>query len=84
MSGFTAWCFIYPQDRIKTILQSGTGTGNGSENNRNIKNIINTIYKSGGLKQFYSGFSWAAGRAILLQSGTFCMMEYLNEYTKKY
>ena len=84
MSGLTAWCFIYPQDRIKTILQSGTGTGTGSENNRNIKNIINTIYKSGGLKQFYSGFSWAAGRAILLHSGTFCMMEYLNEYTKQY
>ena len=74
ISGLTAWIFIYPQDRIKTILQSSSR----SENNRNIKNIINTIYKSGGLKHFYSGFSWAAGRAILLHSGTFCMMEYLT------
>ena len=82
ISGLTAWLFIYPQDRIKTILQSGTGSG--TTNSGSIKHIINTIYKDGGLKQFYSGFSWAAGRAILLHSGTFCMMEYLSEYTNTY
>ena len=80
LSGLTAWIFIYPQDRIKTILQSASGTTNSVS----IKHIINTIYNSGGLKQFYSGFSWAAGRAMLLHSGTFCMMEYLNEYTNNY
>ena len=74
ISGITAWIFIYPQDRIKTILQSSSR----SENNKNIKNIINSIYTSGGLKQFYNGFGWAAGRAVLLHSGTFCMMEYLT------
>ena len=72
ISGITAWLFIYPQDKIKTIMQSE------KENNRNIKSIINSIYKSGGIKQFYKGFSWAAARAILLHSGTFCMMEMLN------
>ncbi len=82
VSGLTAWLFIYPQDRIKTILQSGSGSGN--TNNVSIKHIIHTIYNSGGLKQFYNGFSWAAGRAMLLHSGTFCMMEYLNEYTNNY
>ena len=79
ISGITAWIFIYPQDRIKTILQSHSGVENNIKtNNNNIKNIINTIYNSGGIKQFYSGFGWAVARATLLHSGTFCMMEYLN------
>ena len=75
ISGITAWIFIYPQDKIKTIMQSET---QNNKNIRSIKNIINSIYKDGGFSQFYKGFSWAAGRALLLHSGTFCMMEYLN------
>ena len=84
IAGTTAWIFIYPQDRIKTILQSQSGTTSNSNTNANnksiksIKSIINSIYASGGLKHFYSGFSWAVARASLLHSGTFCMMEYLN------
>ena len=72
MSGSIAWIFIYPQDRIKTIIQSNTG------NNITIKDIINTTYKNGGFLQFYKGFSFAIGRAILLHSGTFSMMEILT------
>jgi solute carrier family 25 carnitine/acylcarnitine transporter 20/29 len=75
ISGITAWIFIYPQDKIKTIMQSET---QNNKNIRSIKSIINSIYKDGGFSQFYKGFSWAAGRALLLHSGTFCMMEYLN------
>jgi hypothetical protein len=71
ISGTCAWIFIYPQDRIKTIIQSN--------NTMNIRNTINMIYKMGGLRHFYSGFSYAVGRAILLHSGTFCMMEILNK-----
>jgi solute carrier family 25 carnitine/acylcarnitine transporter 20/29 len=73
LSGITAWVFIYPQDRIKTIIQSQTST------NSNIS-IIRNIYNTGGFKQFYKGFSFAAARAILLHSGTFCTMELLSKY----
>ena len=73
IAGSTAWLFIYPQDRIKTIIQSN--------NNGKIKimDLIKSTYKNGGIQQFYSGFSLAIARAILLHSGTFCMMEILNK-----
>lgn len=81
LSGTIAWIFIYPQDRIKTILQMQISIreANGSIIAKNtIPNIIKTIYKTGGLLQFYRGFSWAVARAVLLHSGTFCMMEMLT------
>jgi len=71
IAGVSAWIFIYPQDRIKTILQSSRSSGIG------INKIILDIYNAGGLRHFYSGFSWAVARAMLLHSGTFCMMEFL-------
>ena len=76
LSGITAWIFIYPQDRIKTILQSSLQYN--STTKLGFANVMREIYAKGGLKHFYSGFSWAVGRAILLHSGTFCMMEILN------
>ena len=77
LSGITAWMFIYPQDRIKTILQSGE-LYNGNGNKNTYFTIAKNIYNSGGLKVFYSGFSWAIKRALLLHGGTFCMMELLT------
>jgi hypothetical protein len=68
LSGTMAWIFIYPQDRIKTIIQS-------NKTNENVINIIKKTYKSGSL---YSGFSYAIMRAILLHSGTFSMMEFIK------
>ena len=41
--------------------------------------IIRNMYTSYGITYFYKGFSWAAGRAMLLHSGTFYMMEVLND-----
>ena len=73
MSGTMAWLFIYPQDRIKTVIQSQKDTVNVIE-------LIKSTYKYGGIKHFYSGFSMAIARAILLHSGTFCVMEILNKY----
>lgn len=76
LSGITAWIFIYPQDRIKTILQSSVQSK--SESKIGFSSVMREIYSKGGIKHFYSGFSWAVGRAMLLHSGTFCMMEILS------
>lgn len=75
-SGTIAWMFIYPQDRIKTIIQSN----NNQTEKINIKQIIQNIYKLGGIRHFYQGFTFAVMRAILLHSGTFCTMEILNNH----
>jgi solute carrier family 25 carnitine/acylcarnitine transporter 20/29 len=71
ISGTVAWIFIYPQDRIKTIIQSTEKI--------TIRNIIMNTYKNGGFMHFYKGFSFAVARAILLHSGTFCTMEVLTQ-----
>ena len=84
LSGISAWIFIYPQDRIKTILQSTmqSSTNTNNSNRSGFTSVMREIYAKGGMKHFYSGFSWAVGRAMLLHSGTFCMMEILNNNTK--
>ena len=79
ISGLTAWIFIYPQDRIKTILQSQNTNNTSINSSINIPSLIKNIYNSGGLRHFYKGFSFAAARAVLLHSGTFCTMELLSK-----
>ena len=80
-SGASAWIFIYPQDRIKTIIQSYSAESNAHQTTKSnkISYYWNYLRKTGG---FYKGFSWALYRAVLLHSGTFAMMEYLNSHIK--
>jgi solute carrier family 25 carnitine/acylcarnitine transporter 20/29 len=72
-SGSMAWIFIYPQDRIKTIIQANT---NFKE--KKIIELFKETWNKGGIKSFYSGFSYALSRAILLHAGTFMMFEILT------
>jgi solute carrier family 25 carnitine/acylcarnitine transporter 20/29 len=72
ISGLSAWTFIYPADMVKTIIQS--------DNNTNIKNVINNIYNRGGLKGFYKGFSLACMRCIPLHGGVFLGYEMSKKY----
>jgi len=70
-SGLISWIFIYPQDKIKTIMQSNKG-------NLYIKDIIFNIYKNEGILSFYKGFHFALYRAVPLHAGTFMMYELLS------
>lgn len=77
ISGSIAWIFIYPQDRIKTIIQSQSANTSTTIKFTDITNIIRAL-SAGGIRSLYTGFSYALIRAITLHSGTFTMMELLN------
>lgn len=72
ISGLGAWLLIYPQDRIKTIMQSNL------HNTNNFIGIAKTILNTEGFAGFYKGFSFALLRAIPLHAGTFMTMEILK------
>lgn len=74
LAGTVAWVFIYPQDMIKTRLQSIL------DNKESVRHIITDIYSKGGFVQFYKGFHLALMRAIPLHAGTFCSMELLKKH----
>jgi solute carrier family 25 carnitine/acylcarnitine transporter 20/29 len=75
ISGSVAWLFIYPQDRIKTIIQARHNSNKSGKHN--IANIAKSLM-AGGIRSLYHGFSFALLRAITLHSGTFAMMEFLT------
>ncbi len=75
MSGALAWIFIYPQDRIKTMIQANLNSG--GKNQINISGLWKQISQNG-ITGLYRGFSFALARGILLHSGTFATMEYLS------
>ena len=74
-SGLVAWIFIYPQDQIKTILQSRDVTAKETS----FMSVAKQIKANGGLRAFYSGFHFALMRAVPLHAGTFMAMEYCQQ-----
>jgi solute carrier family 25 carnitine/acylcarnitine transporter 20/29 len=70
-SGGISWVFIYPQDMIKTMIQSETSS--------DYSHAIRKIHKTGGILGFYRGFHFALLKAIPLHAGTFMTMEILSK-----
>lgn len=73
-AGTCSWMCIYPQDVIKTRMQTNTS------NNISIFQTTKNIYREGGISVFYKGIHFALLRAIPLHAGTFMMMELLTKY----
>lgn len=74
LSGFIAWIFIYPQDCIKTMIQSK------EQEKLTFRKGFSIILNEGGIFQFYKGFHFAIMRAVPLHAGTFFCFEFLRNY----
>jgi solute carrier family 25 carnitine/acylcarnitine transporter 20/29 len=70
-SGILAWIFIYPQDTIKTIMQS-------HKEDVNIIKVGKDVIGRG-YSNLYKGFSYCLMRIIPLHGTVFMTMEYLNK-----
>jgi solute carrier family 25 carnitine/acylcarnitine transporter 20/29 len=70
LSGLVAWVFIYPQDCIKSLMQSSEKKG--------FVNCLMHLYQQGGVRRFYKGFHYAVMRAVPLHAGTFFCFNWLT------
>jgi solute carrier family 25 carnitine/acylcarnitine transporter 20/29 len=74
IAGSTSWLFIYPQDRIKTKIQTLKDT------NMSFREGFNEIVKKEGVMALYKGFSYALLRAIPLHATAFMTMEMCKKW----
>jgi solute carrier family 25 carnitine/acylcarnitine transporter 20/29 len=74
ISGAWSWVFIYPQDRIKTHIQSTTS------NRISLRQGIKDILADGGFRGLYRGFHFALLRAIPLHATAFMVNEKCKDY----
>jgi solute carrier family 25 carnitine/acylcarnitine transporter 20/29 len=72
LSGISAWTFIYPSDLIKTRIQC--------HSNSSYKDVIQHIFKSEGIRGFYTGFPLALMRCVPLHGGVFMGYELYKEH----
>jgi len=77
LSGLIAWVFIYPQDCIKSMMQSK------EKEKISFSQCLKKIHTEGGYKNFYKGFHFAIMRAIPLHAGTFCCFNFLQNKRKR-
>jgi hypothetical protein len=73
-AGAMSWVFIYPQDRIKTLMQSSRDKKVG------FLDAMNSIYKENGVRSFYKGFHYALMRAVPLHASAFATVELCKTY----
>jgi hypothetical protein len=72
-AGIMSWLFIYPQDRVKTLMQCSSTQKIG------FLDAISLIYKEGGLFYFYKGFHFALLRAVPLHASAFMTVEWCKK-----
>lgn len=70
-SGIISWIFIYPQDTIKTIMQSNNG-------NEKFTFIFKSLLKNNNIFGFYKGFGYCLLRIIPLHGTVLMSMEIIN------
>lgn len=68
LSGITAWLPCYPQDVVKSVIQS-------SDRALTIRDAISIVYSRNGLRGFFAGFTLTMARAIPANSATFLAVE---------
>jgi Mitochondrial carrier protein len=77
LAGIASWVFIYPQDRIKTCIQSSR------DKNIRFMEALQMIHNEKGVISFYKGFHYALLRAVPLHATAFMTVEYCKTYLGK-
>jgi hypothetical protein len=77
-AGVVSWIPIYPQDTIKTIIQSNT-TGN----KQSMTDCMRAIVKYGGIRNLYKGFWLVPLRVIPLHGTVLTVWEWLQTRYKE-